>query len=294
VEKNDWLAEEFEKNRIHLRAVAFRMLGSVSEADDAVQETWLRLSKSDSDEIQNLQAWLTTVIARICLDILRSRKLRKEISFHAHLPDPLVSFQDRIDPEQNALLADSIGLALFVVLGTLTPAERVAFVLHDMFGIPFDDISAIVGSSVTAARQLASRARKRVRNTPSSSDTDLKRQREVVDAFVAAAREGDFEALLAVLDPDIVLRADRGAVPPEASVVIRGARVVAQRAMMFAKVATYARPALINGAAGIVSFDKHQHAFAVMGFTIARGKIIEIDILADPARLRKLSFSLAP
>jgi RNA polymerase sigma-70 factor, ECF subfamily len=293
LDKNEWLADQFEKNRGHLRAVAYRMLGSVSDADDAVQETWLRLNRSNAAAIENLGRWLTTVVARVCLDMLRSRKSRGEISLGAHLPEPIVSPHDRIDPEQQALLADSVGLALFAVLETLAPAERLAFVLHDMFGVPFDEIASIVQRSPTAARQLASRARRRVRRAPATvPDADLTRQREVVDAFLAAARSGDFNALLVVLDPNVLLRADRGAVTPGASIVIRGARVVAERAMMFANIAEFARPALVNGAAGIVGFSTRGRPFSVMGFTVVGGKIVEIDILADPVRIDQLDLTV--
>jgi RNA polymerase sigma factor (sigma-70 family) len=292
MDKHEWLAERFEENRTHLRAVAYRMLGSLSDTDDAVQEAWLRLSRSDTSGVKNLAGWLTTVVARVCLDMLRSRKSRGEAPLSAHLPDPIVSREDGIDPERQALLADSVGLALLVVLETLAPAERLAFVLHDMFAVPFDEIASIVGRSPTAARQLASRARRRVRGATPAPDADLRRQREVVDAFLAAARGGNFDALLAVLDPDVVLRADRGAVPPGASTVIRGAPVVAERALTFSKLAGFARAALVNGAAGIVAFDTQGRPFSVMGFTVASAKIVEIDILADPARLRQLDLAV--
>ncbi|MGH2955053.1 MAG: RNA polymerase sigma factor SigJ [Solirubrobacterales bacterium] len=288
--ETEYLAKEFEAHRTHLRAVAYRMLGSTGEADDAVQEAWLRLSRSDMSAVENLGGWLTTVVARVCLDMLRSRKSHREESLDAtHVPEPIVSHEDGVDPEHEALLADSVGLALLVVLETLSPAERLAFVLHDMFAVPFDEIAPLVERTPSAARQLASRARRRVRGSAPVPDADLARQREVVDAFLAAAREGDFEALVAVLDPDVVLRADRGALRP-ASRVVRGAREVAKQATGFARLAPAARPALVNGAAGFVVAPGGR-PFAVAGFTIANGKIVEIDILADPARLAELDLT---
>jgi RNA polymerase sigma factor (sigma-70 family) len=292
VGEGDWLALRFEEKRTHLRAVAYQMLGSLSDADDAVQETWLRLSHSDPSSIENLGGWLTTVTARVCLDVLRSRRLRREEPLGVHLPDPIVSRKDGIDPEHEVLLADSVGLALLVVLETLAPAERLAFVLHDIFDGPFDEIAPIVGCSPAAARQLASRARRRVQGAAPVPDADLTRQREVVNVFLAAARNGDFDALLAVLDPDVVVRADRGAVPPGASRVVRGARTVAEQALSFWRIAGFARPALVNGAAGIVAFAPDGRPFSVVGFTVRRGKIVEIDVLADPARLRQLDLAV--
>jgi RNA polymerase sigma factor (sigma-70 family) len=292
MDEHEWLAERFEENRRHLRAVAYRMLGSLSEADDALQESWLHLSRSDTSGVENLGGWLTTVVARVCLDMLRSRKSRREEPLDAHVPDPIVSREDGIDPEHEALLADSVGLALLVVLETLAPAERLAFVLHDMFDVPFDEIAPIVGRSPVAARQLASRARRRVREAAAVPDADLTRQREVVDAFLAAARGGDFDALLAVLDPDIILRADRGAAPPGASRVIHGARAVAEQALIFSRLAGFVRPVLVNGAAGIASWLPGGRLFSVMGFTVARGKIVEIDVLANPERLRQLDLAV--
>jgi RNA polymerase sigma-70 factor (ECF subfamily) len=289
--ERDQLAERFEENRAHLRGVAYRMLGSLSEADDVVQEAWLRLSRTDASEIENVRAWLTTVVARLCLDMLRARKLRREEPLAAHVPDPIVSRAGGLDPEAGAQWADSIGLALLVVLETLSPAERLAFVLHDMFAVPFEEIAAIVGRSPTAARQLASRARRRVRGAEIGRDADLGRQREVVDAFLAAARNGDFDALVAVLDPDIVLRGDRGPVPPGASTVVRGARAVAKEAFNFSRYAQFARHALVNGAAGLVVVPDGR-LFAVLGFTIKGGKIVEMYILADPARLRQLDLKV--
>ncbi len=287
MDQHDWLAVWFEAHRTRLRAVAYRMLGSLSEADDAVQEAWLRLSRSDTSGVENLGGWLTTVTARVCLDMLRSRKSRREEPLGAYVPDPIVSRENGIDPEHQALLADSVGLALLVVLETLAPAERIAFVLHDMFDVPFDEIAPIVGRSPTAARQLASRARRRVQGAAPVPEVDLTRQRAVVDAFLAASRGGDFDALLAVLDPDVVLRADRGAVRPGASRVVRGARAVAEQALTFSQLIAFVRPVLVNGAAGIASWLPGGRLFSVMGFTVARGKIVEIDVLADPERLRQ-------
>jgi RNA polymerase sigma-70 factor, ECF subfamily len=290
--QNEWLAERFEKHRTHLKAVAYRMLGSLSEADDAVQEAWLRLTRSDAGGIANLAGWLTTVVARVCLDMLRSRNSRREEPLDVHVPDPIVSRADAIDPAQEALLADSVGLALLVMLETLGPAERLAFVLHDMFAVSFDEIAPIVGRSPSAARQLASRARRRVRGAARVPDADLTCQREVVDAFLTAARGGDLDALLAVLDPEVVVRADRGAVPAGAPKEIRGARAVAEQALTFSQLVHSARPALVNGAAGIVSWLPNGQPFSVMGFTVRREKIVEIDILADPARLRRLHLTV--
>jgi RNA polymerase sigma factor (sigma-70 family) len=290
MDEQEWLAECFEAERSHLRAIAYRMLGSLSEADDAVQECWLRLSRSDTSGIENLGGWLATVVARVCLDMLRSRKARREESVGVHVPDLIVSREDRIDPEHEALLADSVGLALLVVLERLSPAERIAFVLHDVFAVPFDEIASVVGRSETAARQLASRARHRVQGAATVPDADLTTQREVVNAFFAAARGGDFKALLAMLDPDVVLRADFGAVARGASREIRGASAVAEQALTFSRLARFARPALVNGTAGVV-VTEHGQPFSVMGFTITRGKIVEIDVLADPARLSWLDLA---
>src|SRR6266508_4268301 len=279
--EHEWLAERFEEHRTHLRAVAYRMLGSLSEADDAVQEAWLRLSRSDTSGVENLGGWLTTVVARVCLNMLRSRRSWREEPLGAHMPDPIVSREDGVDPEHEALLADSVGLALLVVLEALAPAERLAFVLHDMFGVPFDEIAAIVGRSSTAARQLASRARRRVQGAATVPDADLSRQREVVDAFFAAARDGDFDALVAVLDPDVVLRSDGGAARPRASVVIRGAAAVARQALTFARLSPFVRPALVNGGAGVVVAPRGR-PYSVMGFTVRGGRIVAIEAVADP------------
>ena len=285
----DWLAERFEEHRAHLRAVAYRMLGSLSEADDAVQESWLRLSSADTSDVQNLGGWLTTVVGRVCLNMLRSRTTRREEPLGPHVPDPVVSPEEGTGPEQEALLADSVGLALLVVLDMLPPAERLAFVLHDMFAVPFDEIGPIVGRSAMAARQLASRARRRVRGAAPSPDPDLARQREVVDAFFAAARGGDFKALVAVLDPDVVLRSDRPGLPG-AQVVVRGAEAVAGQALMFAGPARLVRPVLVNGVAGVVVTVDGQPV-SVMGFTVTGGKVVAIDALADPGRLSRLDLA---
>jgi RNA polymerase sigma factor (sigma-70 family) len=291
VDERESLADRFEANRTRLRAVGYRMLGSVSEADDAVQEAWLRLSRSDTSGVENLDGWLTTVVARVCLDMLRSRKARREEPLGPRVPEPIVSRGDEVDPEHAALLADSVGLAMLVVLETLAPAERLAFVLHDMFAVPFDEIAPIVGRSPATARQLASRARRRVQRAKPAPDPDLARQREVVDAFLAAARGGDFDALLAVLDPDVVLRIDRGAVPRGASREVRGARAVVEQARTFVPLVASARPALVNGAAGVV-VARRGRPLAVAGFTVAHGQIVEIDLLADPARLRELDLTV--
>jgi RNA polymerase sigma factor (sigma-70 family) len=287
VNETQWLAERFEEHRSQLKSVAYRMLGSLTEADDAVQEAWLRLSRQDAHEIENLGGWLTTVVARVCLNTLESRRSRREESLDVHVPDPVVSLDEEIDPEDEALLADSVGLALLVVLDTLTPPERLAFVLHDMFAVPFDEIAVIVGRSPDAARQLASRARRRVQAADRVPDADLPRQRAVVDAFLAAAREADFDALLEVLDPDVVLRADSGALPSPPSRLVRGAREVAQIALAFSDLARFSRPALVNGAAGIVVAPQGR-VYAVFGVTIKHDKIVEFDILGDPERLAQL------
>jgi RNA polymerase sigma-70 factor (ECF subfamily) len=284
MDEHDWLAERFEQNRAHLRAVAYRMLGSRSEAEDAVQEAWLRLNRAETSGVENLRGWLTTVVARVCVDLLRSRESRREEPLGTHLPEPIANAESGTDPEHEALLADSVGLALLVVLDTLAPAERVAFVLHDMFDVPFDEIAPIVGRSPTAARQLASRARRRVQGTSTTSAADLTRQRQVIDAFLAASRAGDFDALLAVLDPDVVLQADRAAVQLGASKEVRGAAAVANT---FSGRARVAQPALVKGAVGLV-WAPGGRPRVVFGFKIARGKVVEIDMVADPERLRHL------
>jgi RNA polymerase sigma-70 factor (ECF subfamily) len=284
------LEAEFEAHRDHLRAVAFRMLGSASEAEDALQESWLRLSRADAGSIENPGGWLTTVVGRVCLDMLRSRKSRAEQPL-VSVPEPLVAPEGELDPEHETLLADSVGLALFVVMESLTPAERLAFVLHDMFGIPFDEIAPIVDRSPQAARQLASRARRRVRGQPLEPDVGLAAQREVVDAFVTASREGDFDALLRVLDPDVVLRADAGPGQPLLTTEIHGAEQVAAQARRFAALAPYGRPVVVNGAAGVLVV-RDGRPVSLGAFTVRRGRIVEIDILADPVRLREIAAEL--
>lgn len=284
MDQQNWLAERFEGHRSHLRAVAYRMLGSSSEADDAVQETWLRLSRSDPDGVENLGAWLTTVVARVCLDMLRSRKSRREESLEQHMPEPIVDQRDGIDPEREALLADSIDLAMLVVLDTLTPAERVAFVLHDTFAVPFDEIAVIVGRSPSATRKLASRARARVQGAAAARDADRTRQREVVSAFLAASRDGDFQALLLLLDPDVVVRADWAAVAAGASEEVRGAAAVAES---FAGRARAARPTLVNGDAGLVTAPGSEPR-NVFRFTIKQGNVVAIDLIADSEHIGHL------
>jgi len=287
MDEHVWLAERFEAHRTHLRGVAYRMLGSLSEADDAVQEAWLRVSRADASTVENLGGWLTTVVSRVCLNVLRSRRSRAEQPLTIHEPDPIVSRADGVDPEQQALLADSVGLALLVVLDALAPAERVAFVLHDVFAVPFDEIAGIVGRSPMATRQLASRARRRVQQTAPVPDADLASQRAVVDAFLAAVRNGDFEGLLAVLDPDVVLRADGGGLPGITREV-HGAQAVAGGAILFANFTGVTRAALVNGVAGVVAFGADGRPFSVMAFTVARGKIVALDALSDPERLAQL------
>jgi RNA polymerase sigma factor (sigma-70 family) len=289
MDERDWLGERFEEHRTRLRAVAYRMLGSVSEADDAVQEAWLRLSRSDAREIENLGGWLTTVVARVSLNMLRSRKSRREEPLGVRVPEPIVDRVDGIDPEHEALLADSVGLALLVVLETLSPPERLAFVLHDIFAVPFDEIAPIVDRSPEAARQLASRARRRVQGENPVPDADLDTQRKVVDAFLAAAREGDFKALLEVLDPDVVLRADLG--PAGGLREVRGAAKVAGQALFYSRLGLVMRPALVNGALGAVAILEGE-PYSLSGFIIRGGKIVEMDILADPERLRRLDLTV--
>lgn len=282
----DELTEHFEEHRGRLRAVAYRMLGSLSEADDAVQEAWLRVSRADTAAVENLGAWLTTVVARVCLNVLRTREHRREDPLEVRVPDPIVG-----DPEQEAVLADSVGLALLVVLETLTPAERLAFVLHDMFAVPFDDIAPMIERTPAAARQLASRARRRVRGRSPVPDPDLARQRDVVDAFFAAAREGDFEALVAVLHPDVVLRSDGGTARARHTVEIIGAGAVAAQAVTFGGLSPLARPALVNGAAGVVVVSNGR-PLSVMGFTVTGGRVVAIDVLTDPERLARLDLKV--
>jgi RNA polymerase sigma factor (sigma-70 family) len=289
MDDHEWISQRFEANRARLRAVAYRMLGSRSEADDAVQEAWLRLSRSDTGAVENLDGWLTTVVARVCLNMLRSRKSRREEPLDVSVPDPIVSRRDGVDPADEALLADSVGLALCVVLETLAPPERLAFVLHDMFAVPFDDIAAIVGRSATATRKLASRARRRVQGSQAYTDPDISKQRAAVDAFLAASRDGSFDALVAILHPDVVLRADYG---PRGSKRLQGAKTVAEQAFAFSRFARFAQPALVNNAAGLVAAPGGR-PLSVMGFTVdAGGKIVAIDVLADPARLRELDLPM--
>ncbi|WP_188194150.1 RNA polymerase sigma factor SigJ [Nonomuraea sp. SYSU D8015] len=290
--ESDWLAEGFEENRTRLRAVAYRMLGSLAEADDAVQEAWLRASRSDPSGVDSLGAWLTTIVARVCLNVLRSRRTRREEPMGVRVPDPVIARTEGMNPEDEALLADSVGLALLVVLETLTPAERLAFVLHDMFDLPFDEIAPMVGRSPATARQLASRARRRVRGAEvQAPDPDIGRQREVVDAFYAAARRGDLDALVAVLDPDVVMRCDGGTARPDLSVVVRGAAAVARQGLRFHQPSALVRPALVNGAAGVVATMGGQ-PIAVIGITVSRGKIVAIDVIADPERLLRLDLAV--
>jgi RNA polymerase sigma factor (sigma-70 family) len=289
MDEREWLTERFQQHRSHLRAVAYRMLGSVSEADDALQEAWLRIRDQDPESVENMQAWLTTVVGRVCLNMLRSRRARRAEP-SVHVPDPVVSFDEDVDPEHEILLAESVGLALLVVLDALTPAERLAFVLHDVFGVPFADIATALDRSEAAAQQLASRARRRVQGSP-EPDPDLARQREVVDAFFAASRDGDFDALVAVLDPDVELRIDGGVLREEASLVLRGAEAVAGHAATYSKLYPFVRPALVNGAAGAVVAPRGR-LFSVMAFTVTNGKITQIDALVDPERLAEFDRTL--
>jgi RNA polymerase sigma factor (sigma-70 family) len=289
MEDTQWLTGQFERHRPHLRAVAYRMLGSLADADDAVQDTWLRLSRSDADDVGNIGGWLTTIVARVCLNMLRSRNHRREEPLDVHVPDPVISPDGKSQPEEEAVLSDSVGLALLVVLDTLTPDERLAFVLHDMFDLPFTQIGPIVGRTPAAAKQLASRARRRVKGAEIPADPDLARQREVVDAFFAAAREGDFDALLTVLHPDVLVRIDGGARHAETSMLLRGAASVARQAasgirIMLGGPTTRLRPVLVNGSAGMVVVVAGQ-PITVMSFTVANGRITEIDAIADPDRV---------
>jgi RNA polymerase sigma-70 factor, ECF subfamily len=287
--ETDHEASEFERHRRHLQAVAYRMLGSIGEAEDAVQESWLRLSRSETGQVENMRGWLTTVVARVCLDMLRARRARHEDYVGSGLPEPVVTLAAN-GPEDEAVLADSVGLALLVVLDTLTPAERLAFVLHDMFGVPFDEIAPIVERTPAATRQLASRARRRVRGATPTADHDLRRQRAVVDAFLAAARSGDFEALVAVLDPEVVFRADRGrlAVAGEPPIVTGAAAVAEQVLARAPRFASFARPANVNGAPGLIVVPRDR-PIAVLGFTISHGRVVELDLVADPEKLTALS-----
>jgi RNA polymerase sigma-70 factor (ECF subfamily) len=287
----DWLAERFEADRPHLRRIAYRMLGSVTEADDAVQEAWIRLSRTDTSDVENLRAWLTTVVGRVCLNMLRSRRTRRETPLETRVPDPIVSPEAGVDPEQAALLGDSVGLALLVVLDSLTPTERVAFVLHDVFAVPFDEIAPIVGRTPAAARQLASRARRRVRGAP-VPDVDLDGQWVVANAFLAAARDGDFEGLLAVLDPDVVVRSDGGTARPALVSLVRGARAAADQAMSFRRFAETSTRILVNGVPGGVAWAPDGTPFAVLALTVRGGRIVAIDVLADPDRLGELDLTI--
>jgi len=286
-----FLAARFEQHRAELRAVAYRMLGSLSDADDAVQEAWLRLSSSADDEIDNLGAWFTTVVGRVCLNMLRARTRRREAAMPVHIPDPIVAPEGELDPEHQAILADSVGLALLVVLDALSPDERLAFVMHDMFAVPYKDIAAMIGRSPAATRQLASRAKRRVQGEAPRSDAGLSEQRQIVDAFFAAARDGDFEALVAVLDPDVVLRSDGGARRAGATFLVRGAAEVASRAMVYASMSPFVLPAIVNGSAGVVVAPRGT-AFSVMAFTVRHSKVIAIDSLADPSRLGRLDLAV--
>ena len=289
MEHTDWLNQQFEQHRSHLRAVAYRMLGSLSDADDAVQDAWLRFSRADTSDVENLRAWLTTVVSRVSLNMLRSRQTRREEGYAPHMPDPIIDSPNGTDPEHQALLADSVGVALLVVLDTLSPPERLAFVLHDIFAVPFDEIAPIVDRTPEAARQLASRARRRVQGEPTVPDTDIARQRELVDAFMAAARNGDFEGLLAVLDPEVVVRADSGVgIDRE----LRGSAVVARNASAFHRLGLLTRPAIVNGVAGAVALREDGSAFSVGAFTVRGGKIVAIDFLADPVRLAGLDLTV--
>jgi RNA polymerase sigma-70 factor (ECF subfamily) len=292
MDERDWLSERFQEHRSHLRAVAHRMLGSVADADDALQEAWLRIQNQDVEGIENLRAWLTTVVGRVCLNMLRSRRSRREEPSGVHVPDPVVTFADAADPEQEAILAESVGLALLVVLDALTPAERLAFVLHDVFGVSFADVATILERSEAAAMQLASRARRRVRRSP-EPDRNLARQRSVVDAFFAAARDGDLEALVHVLHPDVVLRIDGGRLRREASVVLEGAKAVAAHTTTYSKLHPHIVPALVNGSAGAVIAPQGE-PYAVMAFTVSNGRIARIDALLDPERLRQLQLPALP
>ncbi len=291
VGEREWLTGRFHQHEAHLRAVAYRMLGSLTEADDALQETWLRIRDQDPGSVENMQAWLTTIVGRVCLNMLRSRRARRE-ELSAHVPDPVVDMGEHDDPEHAALLAESVGLALLVVLDALTPAERLAFVMHDVFGVPFAEIAAILGRSEAAAQQLASRARRRIQGVP-EPDRDLARQRQIVDAFFAASRDGDFDALVAVLDPEVELRIDGGVLRKEASLALRGAQEVAGHAATYSKLYPFVMPALVNGAAGAVVAPRGR-LFSVMAFTVTNGKITQIDALIDPERLARLDLTIPP
>ncbi|WP_224367512.1 sigma-70 family RNA polymerase sigma factor [Hyalangium versicolor] len=289
--ENQVLAERFEEHRTHLRGVAYRMLGSLSEADDAVQESWLRLSRADTGGVENLGGWLSTVVARVCLDMLRSRESRREDALGVHLPEPIINREGGVDPEQESLLADSVGLALLVVLDTLAPAERVAFVMHDLFSVPFDEIAAVVGRSPAATRQLASRARRRVQGAAKVPEAELTLQRDVVDAFLAALRAGDLNALLTMLDPNVVVRSDREAVPSGAPPEVHGALDSAQHALASSRGARLARLALVDGNVGLVVAPRGR-LLLVLRFTLAQGKIVQLEAIAAPERLRQLELAV--
>ena len=289
MDEQTWLTERFEQHRGHLRAVAYRMLGSVTEADDALQEAWLRIRDHDPEGVENMQAWLTTIVGRVCLNALRARRARREDLVDVRVPDPVVSFRAELEPELDALLADSVGLALLVVLDTLSPAERLAFVLHDVFAVPFADIAVLLDRSEAAAQQLASRARRRVQGAP-EPDGDLQRQRAVVDAFFAASRDGDFDRLIAVLDPAVELRIDGGRLREDASLMLCGAEAVAGHTATYAQLHPFVRPAFVNGAAGAVVIVNGQ-LFSVMAFTVTRGRITQLDALLDPERLAQLDLT---
>ncbi|WP_164008393.1 sigma-70 family RNA polymerase sigma factor [Pyxidicoccus trucidator] len=289
--EQDGLAERFEAHRVHLRGVAYRMLGSLGEAEDAVQESWFRLSRADTSGVENLGGWLTTVVARVCMDMLRVRAARREEAQGVHLSEPLINREGGASPEEEALLADSVGLALLVVLDTLAPAERVAFVLHDLFSMPFEEIAPIVGRELAATRQLASRARRRVQGAAAVPEAELPRQREAVSAFLAALRAGDLDALLAVLDPDVVLRADRASLPPGAPAEIRGARAAATLALKVSRGALAARPALVDGAVGLI-VAPHGRLLRALRFTLLHGKVVQLDVVGDPASLRELDLGV--
>jgi len=292
MDKSEWLAERFEEQRPHLRAVAYRMLGSLTEADDAVQDGWERVDRAGADDVENLRGWLTTIVARVCLNMLRSRNRRREQSLEALVPDPIVSPVGDLPPEEEVVLADSVGLALQIVLDTLAPAERLAFVLHDMFDLPFDEIAPMVGRSAQATRQLASRARRRVQGAEiPPPERDRVRQRAVIDAFLAAGRAGDFDALVTLLHPDVVLRADFGPGRSDRSTVIHGAAAVARQARLGGRPASEAHPALVNGSAGVV-ITRRGRPFAVMAFSVSEGQIVEIDTIGDPERVRRVAASV--
>ncbi|GAA3455975.1 sigma-70 family RNA polymerase sigma factor [Dactylosporangium matsuzakiense] len=288
MDEREWLSGQFEAHRARLRAVAFRMLGSAAEADDAVQDAWLRVDRAGADGVDNLGAWLTTIVARVCLNQLRSRTMRREDPLDVHVPDPIVSPAAGVDPEHEALLADSVGLALLVVLDTLTPAERLAFVLHDMFAVPFEDIAPMLERTPAAARQLSSRARRRVQGRPTAPDPDVARQRAVVDAFFAASRSGDFAALVELLDPDVILRSDGGPSRAKFTFTLHGPEQVATQALASSRLSPFVYPALVNGAAGVVVATAPDRPLFVMAFTVTAGRIVAVDVLADPDRLRTL------